>query len=104
MPPTGEAAGLDLQPFFDLVTIHELGHAFERLGGLRLPTFWLGEIFADLVLHTFVAIGQPESLRTLEVLSSVGARSRRLAARWRAEGYGTRWRSSKPTTPAAASR
>lgn len=34
--------GLDLQPFFDLVTIHELGHAFEVLGDLRLPTFWLG--------------------------------------------------------------
>src|SRR5580658_6472235 len=30
------AAGLDLQPFFDLVTIHELGHAFEMLGDLRL--------------------------------------------------------------------
>ena len=26
------AGGVDLQPFFDLVTIHELGHAFEVLG------------------------------------------------------------------------
>jgi hypothetical protein len=34
--------GLDLQPFFDLVTLHELGHAFEVLGDLRLPAFWLG--------------------------------------------------------------
>ena len=85
----GGAAGLDLQPFFDLVTIHELGHAFEVLGDLRLPAFWLGEVFADLALHTFVATRQPESLNTLEVLSSVGARSPRLAARWRAEGYST---------------
>ena len=83
------ADGLDLQPFFDLVTIHELGHAFEMLGDLRLPTFWLGEIFADLALHAFVATRQPESLNTLEVLSTVGAQSRRLAARMRAEGYST---------------
>lgn len=83
------ADGLDLQPFFDLITIHELGHAFERLGDLRLPTFWLGEIFANLALHAFVATRQPRSLKTLEVLSSVGARSRRLGARWRAQGYST---------------
>jgi hypothetical protein len=83
------AGGLDLQPFFDLVTIHELGHAFEVLGDLRLPTFWLGEIFANLALHAFVATRQPESLNTLEVLSTVGAQSRRLAARMHAQGYST---------------
>jgi len=83
------AGGLDLQPFFDLVTIHELGHAFEVLGNLRLPTFWLGEVFANLALHAFVATRRPESLDTLEVLSTVGARSRRLGAQMRAEGYST---------------
>ena len=83
------AGGLDLQPFFDLVTIHELGHAFEVLGGLELPTFWLGEIFANLALHAFVATRQPERLHTLEVLPTVGAGSRRLAARMRAAGYST---------------
>jgi hypothetical protein len=62
---------------------------FEVLGGLRLPTFWLGEIFADLALHAFVATKQPGSLNTLEVLSTVGARSRRLDTRMRAEGYST---------------
>ena len=83
------AGGLDLQPFFDLVTIHELGHAFEMLGDLRLPTFWLGEIFANLALHAFVATRQPESLNTLEVLPTVGSAESRLAARMRAEGYST---------------
>ncbi len=86
--PAG-TGGLDLQPFFDLITLHELGHAFEVLGDLRLPTFWLGEIFANLALHAFVATKRPESLPTLEVLSTVGVRSRRLAARMRAEGYST---------------
>jgi hypothetical protein len=83
------AGGVDLQPFFDLVTIHELGHAFEVLGDLRLPTFWLSEIFANLSLHAFIATKRPESLNTLEVLSTVGVQSRRLNARMRAEGYST---------------
>ncbi|MHB1087410.1 MAG: hypothetical protein ACYC19_01460 [Acidimicrobiales bacterium] len=80
---------VDLQPFFDLITIHELGHAFEVLGDLRLPTFWLGEIFANLALHAFIATRQPQSLITLETLSIVGARSTRLDARVRVQGYTT---------------
>jgi hypothetical protein len=83
------AGGVDLQPFLDLITIHELGHAFEVLGDLRLPTFWLSEIFVNLALHAFVATRRPDCLPTLEVLPTVGARSRNLAARMRAEGYST---------------
>jgi hypothetical protein len=83
------AGGVDLQPFFDLVTIHELGHAFEVLGDLRLPTFWLSEIFANLSLHAFVATSRPESLNTLEVLSIVGTQSPQLDDRMRAQGYST---------------
>jgi hypothetical protein len=86
--PDGKG-GLDLQPFFDLVTIHELGHAFETFGNLRLPTFWLGEIFANLVLHAFIASRRPESLNTLEVLATVGTQSATLDARFRTEGYST---------------
>jgi hypothetical protein len=83
------AGGVDLQPFFDLITIHELGHAFEALGDLRLPTFWLSEIFVNLAMHAFLATRLPASLPTLEVLPTVGARSRKLAARMRADGYST---------------
>ena len=81
--------GVDLQPFFDLITIHELGHAFETLGDLRLPTFWLSEIFVNLAMHAFVATELPASLPTLEALPTVGAGSRKLDARMRAEGYST---------------
>jgi hypothetical protein len=83
------AGGLDLQPFVDLLTLHELGHSFEVLGGLQLPTQWLGEIFANLTLHTFVASKRPESMATLEAFSKVGAGSQPLAARMRYEGYNT---------------
>jgi hypothetical protein len=81
--------GVDLHPFFDLITLHELGHAFEFAGELNLPTFWLGEIFANLALHVFVATRRPDRLETLEVLPQVGAASRSLAARMRSEGYST---------------
>jgi hypothetical protein len=83
------AGGLDLQPFFDLVTIHELGHAFAVLGDLRLPTFWLDEIFANLCLHAFIATRRPHSLNTLETLSVVGTQCVDLDARIRAEGFST---------------
>jgi hypothetical protein len=83
------AGGVDLEPFFDLITIHELGHAFEVLGDLRLPTFWLSEIFVNLAMHAFVATQLPARLATLETLPTVGARSRKLADRMRATGYST---------------
>ena len=83
------AGGVDLQPFFDLITIHELGHAFEVLGDLRLPTFWLSEIFVNLAMHAFVATQLPASLHKLEALPTLGAGSRKLAARMSAEGYST---------------
>jgi hypothetical protein len=83
------AGGVDLQPFFDLIAVHELAHAFQEQGDLRLPTFWLGEVFANLALHAFVAAVRPDQLLTLEVLPSVGAASRNLATRMRAEGIST---------------
>ncbi len=86
--PDGQG-GLDLQPFFDLVTIHELGHAFEVCGSLSFPTFWLGEIFANLCLHAFVATTRRDSLATLEVLSTVGVQSTHLDQRIRASGFST---------------
>lgn len=81
--------GVDLQPFIDLVTLHELAHAFEVLGDLKLRTAWLGEIFANLALHTFVATRRPASLVSLETFSTVGAASESLSARMRSQGYST---------------
>jgi hypothetical protein len=86
---THSGGGVDLQPFFDLITIHELGHAFEVLGDLRLPTFWLSEIFVNLAMHAFIATQLPAGLPTLETLPRVGAASRMLATRMRTEGYST---------------
>jgi hypothetical protein len=54
-----------------------------------LPTSWLSEIFVNLALHAFVATQLPASMPTLETLPTVGAGSRKLAARMRAESYST---------------
>ncbi len=81
------AGGVNLQPFFDLITIHELGHSFETFGEIRIPTYWLSEIFANLALHAFVATHLPAALPALEVLPTIGSQGRALARRMRAEGY-----------------
>ena len=89
LPPTPAGKdGPNLQPFFDLITIHELGHAFEVLGDLRLPAFWLGEIFADLASTRSWPRGGRKACPCLKHSPTWGHEPR-LAARWRAEGYTT---------------
>ena len=60
---------LDLAPFFDLLVIHELGHAFH--GETRFPRRWLEELFANLCLHCYVAIADVERLPILETFPQV---------------------------------
>jgi hypothetical protein len=86
--PDGQG-GIDLRPFFELVTVHELAHAFETAGDLRFPTHWLSEIFVNLALHAFVAERQPARLPILETLPRLGAESETLAERMRREGDST---------------
>ena len=77
--------GLDLQQFFEPVAIHELGHAFEVLGEFRFLSSWLGEIFAYLAIHTFVAMKKPETMGTLETVAIVateGANHLTSVERW----------------------
>lgn len=56
---------LTMQPFFDLLAIHELGHAFHMQGGLTMQRNWLGELFANILLHTYIARQEPELLPAL---------------------------------------
>lgn len=57
-----------LRSFFDLLAIHELGHAFHIQGGLNIQRIWMGELFANIFLHTYIAEKEPELLPTLTVL------------------------------------
>lgn len=58
---------LSMQPFFDLLAIHELGHAFHMQGELTMQRNWMGELFVNILLHTYIAENEPEALPALTV-------------------------------------
>lgn len=58
---------LTMRGFFDLLAIHELGHAFHEQGGLTMQRKWMGELFANILLHTYIAEKEPELLPALTV-------------------------------------
>ena len=58
---------LSMQAFFDLLAIHELGHAFHMQDGLTMQRPWLGELFVNIFLHTYIAEREPALLPALTV-------------------------------------
>jgi hypothetical protein len=55
----------DLGPFFDLLPVHELAHAFVNDGPLHLPRRWLDEFECNLLMHGYVAAEEPTQLPVL---------------------------------------
>lgn len=62
-----EIGNLTMRSFFDLLAIHELGHAFHIQGGLTMQREWMGELFANIFLHTYIAEKERELLPALTV-------------------------------------
>jgi hypothetical protein len=58
---------LTMMGFFDLLAIHELGHAFHEQAGLDMQRLWMQELFCNIMLHTYVAENEPSNLPALEV-------------------------------------
>jgi hypothetical protein len=58
---------LTMRAFFDLLVIHELGHAFHIQGGLTMQRQWMGELFSNILLHTYIAEKEPKLLPALTV-------------------------------------
>ncbi|RYG54115.1 MAG: hypothetical protein EOO01_02460 [Chitinophagaceae bacterium] len=58
---------LSMQSFFDLLALHELSHAFQFQAGLNVQRKWMGEVFANIFLHTYIAAEEPEMLSALTV-------------------------------------
>lgn len=56
---------LSMRGFFDLLAIHELGHAYHNQGGLTMQRRWMGELFANIFLHTYIAEREPQQLPAL---------------------------------------
>lgn len=58
---------LSMQAFFDLLAIHELGHAYHIQYGLSMQRKWMGELFSNIILHTYIAEEEPDLLPALTV-------------------------------------
>lgn len=55
-----------MMPFFDLLALHELGHGFHSQAKLKMQRKWMGELFVNIMLHTYIAENEPELLPSLE--------------------------------------
>jgi hypothetical protein len=58
-------SSVSMQAFFGLLAIHELGHAFHMQGKLQVQRKWLGELFCNILLHTYIAEKEPGQLPAL---------------------------------------
>ncbi len=76
---TDEDGNLSMRSFFDLLAIHELGHAYHSQGGLEMQRKWMGELFANILLHTYIAENKPEMLPALSVFPKMVVSSTRKA-------------------------
>src|SRR5690606_28679176 len=62
---------ISMQPFFDLLALHELGHAFHMQGGLQMQRQWMGELFCNILLHAYIAENEPGQLPALTVFPNM---------------------------------
>lgn len=68
----GKADGsYSMMPFFDLLALHEMGHSYTAQAGLKMQRNWMGELFVNIMLHTYVAEQQPERLPALEAFPNM---------------------------------
>ena len=68
----GKADGTySMMPFFDLLALHEFGHSYTAQAGLKMQRYWMGELFVNIMLHTYVAEMQPELLPALETFPNM---------------------------------
>jgi hypothetical protein len=62
---------LSMMPFFDLLALHEMGHSYTSQAGLKMHRKWMGELFVNVMLHTYIAEKQPEQLAVLETFPNM---------------------------------
>ncbi len=58
---------VSMESFFDLLALHELAHAFHMQAGINMQRKWMGELFVNMMLHSFVAEKMPQLLPALTV-------------------------------------
>lgn len=64
---TDDGKNITMRSFFDLLAIHELGHAYHLQAELNMQRKWMEELFANMFLHTYIAERHSELLSALTV-------------------------------------
>lgn len=64
---------LNLATFFDLLSVHEMGHVFHLQASCHFPRLWLMELFCNICLHAYVAETEPDQLKALETFPRIVA-------------------------------
>lgn len=64
---TDKNGEINLTHFFDLLAVHELGHAFQNAARMTKQRNWLNEIFCNALLHTYMAEKNHKELPFLTV-------------------------------------
>ncbi len=59
--------------FFDLLAVHELGHAWHFAANLNTQRRWLSELYCNIMLHTYIAEEKAEFLGALETIPAYWA-------------------------------
>lgn len=57
-----------VQTFVDLLSLHELAHAYHMQRGWSFQELWMGELFCNLALQGYVAEHEPAARPALETL------------------------------------
>lgn len=66
-----EDGSYSMMPFFDLIALHEMGHSYTAQAGLKMHRHWMGELFVNLMKHTYIEEEQPELLPALETFPTM---------------------------------
>jgi hypothetical protein len=61
-----------VQPFSDLLVVHELAHLYHAQSGFWFPERWLSELFCNLALEGWVVEHEPELTQVLHTLPQLG--------------------------------
>lgn len=62
---------ISMEPFFDLLAIHELGHAYHMQDSLLMQRKWMSELFVNFFLHNYIAQMEPQRLPALTVFPNM---------------------------------
>lgn len=62
----GKKQDINMKVFWDLLSIHELGHVIANQNNVNITKLWFNEFFANYFLHCYIAKNEKELIPQLE--------------------------------------